>query len=256
MSKEDIVISNMKKAFNILYNGKNYEFFHNILRNVYGDDYPEETDHNSFVTLTDLKNIVKYLEIGPDEVFIDLGCGNGGPGLWIARETGANYLGVDFSEVAVQVAAKRAEKYGFKDNTSYEVGNMCAMKFPDNSFDGAISIDTLGFVTDLPSAMSEIKRILRKNKRFVFTCWEIEPENNLNDFRPFLQNAGFEILIYEEIEDWERRQREVYQEVIKSKKQLIKEMGVEEVFIHILEAKKYLPRLKDWRKILAVAKKP
>ncbi len=63
---------------------------------------------------TDLQNIVRYLNIGPGETVIDLDCGRGGPGMWVAREVGANYFGFDLSEAGIEVAAKRAIDFGLE----------------------------------------------------------------------------------------------------------------------------------------------
>lgn len=71
-----------------------------VWRKVYGADYPEEVDPFSFVTLTDLRRISHELRVGPGQIFADLACGRGGPGLWIARESGATLVGIDFSRVA------------------------------------------------------------------------------------------------------------------------------------------------------------
>ena len=78
----------------------------------------------------------------------------------------------------------------------------------------------------------------------------------MKDLYFLFHKAGFIIKLIEEITDWERRQREVYQKVLESKKILIKDMGLEAAFIPIMEAKKFLPLLKFMKHVLVVAKKP
>ncbi len=90
MKEEGNITLNMKKLFNTIYKGERSQSLRDIFRKVYGDDYPEEANHDSFVTTTTLQNFVRYLNVGPGLTFVDLGCGRGGPGMWIARETGAN----------------------------------------------------------------------------------------------------------------------------------------------------------------------
>ncbi|WP_354531947.1 class I SAM-dependent methyltransferase [Nakamurella sp. UYEF19] len=41
-------------------------------------------------------------------MLIDLGCGMGGPGQWIARESGAHLVGIDLSQAAVEAATTAA----------------------------------------------------------------------------------------------------------------------------------------------------
>ncbi len=38
------------------------------------------------------------------------------------------------------------------------------------------------------------------------------------DYRPLLKKARFEVNIYNETPDWERRQREVYERILESKR--------------------------------------
>ncbi len=60
-----------------------------IRREVYGDEYPAEVDPRSFLTWTELRRLARELRVGRGDTFVDLGCGHGGPGLWVASETGA-----------------------------------------------------------------------------------------------------------------------------------------------------------------------
>ncbi len=89
--KHNRIIANLKKAFNIAYKGKKSQSLRYIYREVYGDDYPEEADPDSYVTVTELQNFARHLDVGLGRTFIDLACGRGGPGMWIARKIGANF---------------------------------------------------------------------------------------------------------------------------------------------------------------------
>lgn len=97
MRDEKTVITNMKMAYNEMFKWKKSDTLKNIWREVYGEDYPEEVDHNSPVTITDLRNISKHLKDMHGKIIIDIGCGRGGPGMWVAREIGASYFGLDLS---------------------------------------------------------------------------------------------------------------------------------------------------------------
>lgn len=258
MSKEENILLNMKKTSDIIYKNERSESYRDIWRTIYGDDYPEDLGNDSFVTMTDLRNIARYLNVTKGDTIVDLGCGRGGPGLWITRETGANYVGIDLSEIGMKVAAQLAKELGLNDKTSFQEGNICATNFPDNCFDGAISIDVMQFLPDKFAGICEVERILRSDSFFAFTAWEWKNSpipNRVDDYRPLLRKVGLRVEIYNEIPDWERRQREIYQETLKSKKILINDMGLELASVYIMEAKGYLRNLKNMRRILAVAKK-
>src|SRR2546425_9427530 len=70
-----------------------------IWRDAYGDDFPENVEPLSYVTLTDLRRIVSALGVGPGATIVDLGSGSGGPSLWGARPTGAQGVGIDVSPI-------------------------------------------------------------------------------------------------------------------------------------------------------------
>jgi 2-polyprenyl-3-methyl-5-hydroxy-6-metoxy-1,4-benzoquinol methylase len=79
-----------------------------ISRAVLGDEYPEGLDSYSFLTRTDLGRFVEEVKVGPGDTLVDLGCGRGGPGLWVASRTGARLVGIDIAHTAVEAARRRA----------------------------------------------------------------------------------------------------------------------------------------------------
>ena len=80
-----------------------------IFREVYGFLAPEEAvGPASFVTNRDLENCANALWLQSGMNLLDLACGGGGPGLWVARKTGANLVGVDYSTKALEQASRRA----------------------------------------------------------------------------------------------------------------------------------------------------
>ncbi len=253
MNEKNLEILKQKERANFWYKQKKGKVVQEIYREIYGKDYPEELDIDSFVSMTDLRNIVKFLNIKPGKTFLDIGCGKAGPGLWIAREKRTNYVGIDLSEVAIELAEKRIKEFGLKFKVEFYVMNLCSTSFTNNYFDGAICIDTLTYVQDKVKGINEILRILRLDASFIFTAWETP--TTITDYQPILQEAGFEIIIYREILNWEHRQREVYEKIIESKDILIEDMGKEGALPWIEEATTRLPLLKDWCRIFGVVKK-
>ena len=81
----DDVTSVTEEDFNAEYRVRPSTTYFRTFSEAYGEDYPVEAEPHSFVTKTDLARIVHLLAIGPGNVLADLGCGRGGPGLWLAR---------------------------------------------------------------------------------------------------------------------------------------------------------------------------
>jgi len=71
-------------------------------------DLPVEIEPFSFVSAALLDHVAAALGLSPGQTLVDLGCGRGGPGLWLARQAGAFLVGVDFSAVAIEQASQRA----------------------------------------------------------------------------------------------------------------------------------------------------
>jgi len=62
-------------------------------------ELPPEIEPLSFVSLGLLRQVARALDLSPGQALVDLGCGRGGPGLWLARAADATLTGVDFSAV-------------------------------------------------------------------------------------------------------------------------------------------------------------
>src|SRR5215467_6418032 len=79
-----------------------------IWREVHREDYPRDATPFSFVTIPELRWLAAALNVNKDRSFVDLACGRGGPGLWVAKETGAVLIGIDSSVVAIEAASATA----------------------------------------------------------------------------------------------------------------------------------------------------
>src|SRR5215211_115839 len=91
-----------------------------IRSEVYADEYPADVDPRSYLTWTELRRLARELRLGRGDTFVDLGCGQGGPCLWVARETGASVVGLDLAEAAIARARERAQVLGVADRARFE----------------------------------------------------------------------------------------------------------------------------------------
>lgn len=231
---------------------------------VYGEDWGDELDPNSYVTLTELGIMAAALGIGPGQTILDLGGGQGGPALWLARTTGVSVVGVDLSSVGVETANARAREAGIAERVRFQVGDLSATGLPDAAFDGGVSVDVLLFVPDLDAAAREIFRLLRPGARFAFTTWEERaPSEVVNltltarpDYRPAFAAAGFVIERYEEAPDWLRRQRAVFAGVIAAETELRAELGAAEAELMVRHARTRTWALDNSRRVIAVVRHP
>jgi SAM-dependent methyltransferase len=134
---------------------------------------PPELRSTSAVTMPALREITSLLSLGPGSVVVDLACGRGGYGLWVARETGARVIGVDFSAVAIEQAAGAVRTFGLDDSrATFQVGALEATGLPDAGADAVMCLDAIQFAADITVAAAEIRRVLRPGGVAVVTCWE------------------------------------------------------------------------------------
>ena len=71
------------------------------------DEYVEQ---ESFIRASEIRKLAEHAAVGRGVSVLDLCCGVGGPGRFLTRELGCDYLGVDASASAVAVARERAAR--------------------------------------------------------------------------------------------------------------------------------------------------
>ncbi len=200
-----------------------------------GPGYPAGFEHISFVTLPDLRDMAAELRLQQGSTLVDLACGMGGPGLWIARETGAQLVGIDVSEVALTHARARAEALGLASRGRYAAGTFAGTGLDAASADAAMSIDALQYAPDKRAALAEFARILRPGGRLVFTCFALDAArvagvpilgaDPVDDYAPLLERAGFDVESCAETPRWHERLTATYEAVAAARDAIIAEMG-------------------------------
>jgi SAM-dependent methyltransferase len=91
---------------------------------------------------------------------LDVGCGQGGPTLELARLSGGQVTGMDIDQSALHELAGRAEEQGLSDRVQVVQGSMFDIEFADESFDiiwSEGSMHILGF----ERALGEWRRFIR-----------------------------------------------------------------------------------------------
>jgi len=157
-----------------------------------GEEYPAEVEPFSSCSWWLLGHIVAALRLPPDGRLVDLGCGGGGPGLWIARACSARLIGIDFSPVAVRIAARRATRFVVAGRAEFRCATVDRTGLPDSSVDAVMSVDALPFATDRPAALREVKRILVPGGRLAATV-RTRDGDGPRDWPAMATGAGFAV---------------------------------------------------------------
>ena len=201
-----------------------------VYRTAFADDYPEGTGTNGWYSRTTLECLRTAMRLTPGCILADLGCGHGGPGLWVAGQTGADLIGIDISVTGVALAREQALRLGLANRSRFQVGDLISTGLPDASCDAVMSLDVLLFVPDKAAAVRESARILRPGGILGFTTWEQQGyserigADQVADHRPLLEKSGFVVEIHEEPTEWRRQHTALAEGLIAARAEMSKEM--------------------------------
>jgi SAM-dependent methyltransferase len=240
------------------------ETFNRIWRtNAYNNNFPADFAHIGFLTTGEGRHVVGTLNLEADALLVDLACGGGGPGLWIARETGASLIGVDPAEAGLAMARARARKVGLDERAKFKKGSFEDTGLAESGANAVVTIEAFQYAPDKRAALAEMRRILRPGGRLAVIAFEIDPAKVVGvpvlevdpilDYRPLLEEAGFEVIAYEETPQWEERVYGAFQAVLDNAPALTEEMGEQAAAGAIAEATVTMMMRPYPRRVLAVA---
>jgi len=152
------------------------------LRDLYRNDYVHRYHQKDRGRLT---RLLPYMDLGPEMVVADLGCGNGLL-LELTHDRVGKYHGVDFSSEFIEEARRRQAQAGIR-NASFHVESITEFcDRNDGALDRVFALDFAEHVYDedlIPIAAS-IRRSLREGGRlYIHTP-------NLTFFLEFLKDKG------------------------------------------------------------------
>ena len=119
---------------------------------------------------------------------------------------------------------------GLRKRAEFREGSFESTGLPIGSVDSVITIDALLFTVDKAAAIRELRRVVRHGGRLVFTSWDYHRQPagrppQVEHHRPLLETSGFDVLAYEETQDWRRRIAETTAGLIENVEELAAESG-------------------------------
>ena len=154
---------------------------------------------------------VSHLDIGKDDVILDIGCGGGVNVERFLKMTDNKVYGLDYSEVAVEKSTKLNQAAIDEGRCEIIQGSVSDLPFDDNTFDIVTGFETVYFWPDFVNDSKEIRRVL-KDDGIMFICNEAIPDEederqkeliellemdiySADQFDEYLREAGFSDLI-------------------------------------------------------------
>jgi SAM-dependent methyltransferase len=123
----------------------------------------EFVGQESFMTATEIRALAMEAGVGPGVAVLDLCCGVAGPGRFLTRELGCDYLGVDASTSAIAIARERARDLPCRFMTA-EIPPL-----PHGPFDVVLLLETMLAFEDKHALVHAIAAALPAGGRFACT---------------------------------------------------------------------------------------
>ncbi len=111
----------------------------------------------------EIRALAQNAGIAPGVSVLDLCCGIAGPGRFIAEELGCDYLGVDYSAGAIEIARQRAGDLPCR----FEVARIPPI--PAGPFDVVLLLETMLAFPEKEPLLREVSHALTTGGRFAFT---------------------------------------------------------------------------------------
>ena len=113
--------------------------------------------------------LIDFTGIAAAGRILDVGCGTGSLTFALARNPRIEAIqGIDLSSVYIEHARRR----GYGARLDFQVGDACALPFPDASFDHVLSMLALQFIPDADRAVREMRRVTRCGGVVAASTWD------------------------------------------------------------------------------------
>ncbi|MEV8319596.1 methyltransferase domain-containing protein [Streptomyces sp. NPDC059900] len=185
-------------------------------------------DDSSFEEAVDhmTEQVIRRLDPRPGQYVLDAGCGIGSPALKLARDHPVTIKGISISPRQVALANERAgNATGLAGAASFEVVDAMSLPYPDGTFDGVLSLESMMHMPDKLRALQEIRRVLRPGGRLALadiarptlpgdngdgapkaeTSDETYSMVRIDEYGALLREAGLEPLEIADVSDRTRR---------------------------------------------------
>ena len=105
--------------------------------------------------------VAEYQALGQRQRVLDIGCGLGGPGRYLADRFGCAVTGMDVLPMRVQAAATLTQMVGLGDRITYCQGDATRLPFPAQQFAQAWLLDVSIHIANKAALFGELARVVQ-----------------------------------------------------------------------------------------------
>lgn len=120
-----------------------------------------------------VRELVAYAGVPAGAHVLDLGCGIGGPALYLAGTLGCTVEGVTLSGPQAARANEKAAAAGLAEQARFHQRDALATGYPDASFDVVWAMESLMHIADRAAFFAEVFRLLRPGGTLAVATWSV-----------------------------------------------------------------------------------
>lgn len=196
---------------------------------------------------------LKHLNIKPDDIILDVGCGGGININRMAKKAKMVY-GIDYSIESVNLSREVNRQEIYDGKVKVIEGNVASLPFEDNTFDIVTAFETVYFWPDIEKCFGEVKRVLKPGGIFLIG---MESSGSDNLIMKVLEKL-IDMTVYNTEEITEFLQNNDYSQITvylrdgKNKKEIIKEIdGETKTVVDDYDHSSFLDKFVQWMAIVA-----
>jgi 2-polyprenyl-3-methyl-5-hydroxy-6-metoxy-1,4-benzoquinol methylase len=132
----------------------------------------------NFSDMAQIGQLIDVLQLTSGQHCLDIGCGVGLITEYLSDQTGASFVGIDYSPTAIRQAQQRSAAK--RHRLTFREMNMDTLDFAERSFDAIVSIDTLYMPKDLDATVSRLMNLLRPGGKLAIFWLEMLWNQTMN----------------------------------------------------------------------------